>query len=81
MHGSTALQLVNGMAGALIVQDPPGEGFEVNEDLLWIVQEVIGEKASNVYNCTRSSETFTVNGEENPSTFFDGVGTVSNGTG
>ncbi|NET28500.1 multicopper oxidase family protein [Okeania sp. SIO1I7] len=65
MHGSTAIQVIDGMAGALIIEDPPADKIEVDQDLLWIIQEIIGNNDGQVY-CTKTSEEFTVNGQSQP---------------
>lgn len=66
MHGSTAIQLVDGMAGALIIEDPPADQIDVDQDLLWIIQEIIGDDDEDVYRCVTTSQEFTVNGESKP---------------
>lgn len=68
-HGSTALQLVDGMAGALIIEDPPADAIEVNEDLVWVVQEILGDNAADVYQCNGLKvkvPNFSVNGAIQP---------------
>jgi len=49
VHGSTAIQLVNGLAGALIVEEPEDQKIHVDKELIWILQEIVGENASQVY--------------------------------
>lgn len=70
-HGSTAIQLVNGMAGALIVDDPPGKELAQRpaKDLVFIIQEIIGKQDTDVYTCTsqtRPEFRFLINGRYNP---------------
>jgi FtsP/CotA-like multicopper oxidase with cupredoxin domain len=81
-HGSTAIQVVDGMVGALIVEEPDDQKIPVDQDLLWIVHEVIksGTEANEtwdtqVYKCNPptasdakpgSPSTFLVNGEHQP---------------
>jgi FtsP/CotA-like multicopper oxidase with cupredoxin domain len=48
VHGSTAIQVVNGLAGALIVEEPEDQRIEVDKELIWIIQEIIGD-AETVY--------------------------------
>jgi FtsP/CotA-like multicopper oxidase with cupredoxin domain len=48
VHGSTAIQVVNGLAGALIVEEPEDQKIAVDQELIWIVQEIIGD-AETVY--------------------------------
>ncbi|NET76323.1 multicopper oxidase family protein [Okeania sp. SIO1F9] len=66
MHGSTAIQLIDGMAGALIIEDPPADQIDVDQDLLWIIQEIIGNDDEDVYRCVTTSQEFTVNGQSQP---------------
>lgn len=48
-HGSTAIQLVNGLAGALIIEDPPSVGpVERGRDVVMVMQEIIGEQAAEI---------------------------------
>jgi len=54
------------MAGALIIEENPGDKIDVDEDLLWIIQEVIGNDDNDVYKCVNTSQEFTVNGESMP---------------
>ena len=42
-HGSTALHIVDGMAGALIVEEEGDAVIPVDEDLVWLLQEIIGD--------------------------------------
>ncbi len=48
VHGSTAIQVVNGLAGALIVEEPDDQKIRVDQELIWIIQEIIGN-AQTVY--------------------------------
>jgi FtsP/CotA-like multicopper oxidase with cupredoxin domain len=69
-HGSTAIQLVNGMAGALIVKDLPGqEPMAGIKDVVFVIHETVGNAAVDVYQCqngcgTKSS--YLVNGLYKP---------------
>ncbi len=65
-HGSTAVQMVNGLHGALIVEDPAAQQIAVDEEKTWIVQEIIGEAAEGVYSCQPPRVPFTVNGVHQP---------------
>jgi FtsP/CotA-like multicopper oxidase with cupredoxin domain len=42
VHGSTALQVVSGLAGALIVEEPEDQKIRVDQELIWILQEILG---------------------------------------
>jgi FtsP/CotA-like multicopper oxidase with cupredoxin domain len=67
-HGSTAIQLVNGMAGALIVEDPPDKPLVPKPfaDIVMIIQEIVA-KAEDVYSCQNPpSVLFYVNGRYRP---------------
>ena len=49
-HGSTAIQVSNGMVGAIIVKDKPQDKIvEDSEDKVWILQEVVGTNDVDVY--------------------------------
>ncbi|MDY7032809.1 MAG: hypothetical protein SVY10_12990, partial [Thermodesulfobacteriota bacterium] len=48
MHGSTSVQVVNGLAGALIVEEPEEQKIEVDAELIWVIQEVLDE-AESIY--------------------------------
>ena len=48
LHGSVALQVVNGLAGALIVEEPEDQEIRVDQELIWIIQEIIAD-AETVY--------------------------------
>lgn len=70
-HGSTALQLVNGMAGALIVKDPPGtEPLPGIKDLIFLIHETVGnDRADDVYQCGNGcgvKSSYLVNGQYQP---------------
>ena len=70
MHGSTALQLANGLCGALIVEDPPNQQIlpVAHKDYVFLIQEIIpGGNAQTIYTqAGASSSTFFVNGQNNP---------------
>ncbi|NEQ07195.1 MAG: multicopper oxidase domain-containing protein [Moorea sp. SIO4E2] len=79
-HGSTALQLADGMVGALIIEEQGDAVIDVDRDLVMIAQEVITEDAivkpdpdlppvpgdQMIYNCSPASYKFTINGYLNP---------------
>ena len=72
-HGSTAIQVVNGMSGAIIVEEPPDQRIPVDSEQIWILQEIIGnqdDKASRIYTCITGGDDalvrFTVNGVDTP---------------
>lgn len=48
VHGSTSVQVVNGLAGALIVEEPEEQKIEVDAELIWVIQEVLDE-AESIY--------------------------------
>ena len=53
-HGSAALQVGSGLAGALIVEEEPGHELTAAEDdLVWVIHEALGEGAPAIY--TRNS--------------------------
>ena len=67
-HGSTAIHVSNGMAGAIIVKEPPEDRIvDETRDKVWIMQEVLGEKDSDIYckPTTQESE-FLINGQYQP---------------
>jgi len=67
-HGSTAIQVSNGMAGAIIVKEPPEDRIvDETRDKVWIMQEVLGEEDSDIYckPTTQESE-FLINGQYQP---------------
>mgnify|MGYP001086728292 CR=1 FL=1 len=67
-HGSTAIHVSNGMAGAIIVKEPPYDRIvDETRDKVWIVQEVLGEEDSDIYckPTTQESE-FLINGQYQP---------------
>jgi FtsP/CotA-like multicopper oxidase with cupredoxin domain len=68
-HGSTAIQVVNGMAGALIVEEPPEQKIPVDSERIWLLQEIVGnqnDSASKIYTCGPPTPRFTVNGVDTP---------------
>jgi FtsP/CotA-like multicopper oxidase with cupredoxin domain len=79
-HGSTALHVVDGMSGALIVEEEGNAVIPVDQDLVWIAQEVLSVNPvvqpdpdlpplpgdQMVYNCSPSSDQFTINGVYQP---------------
>ncbi len=60
VHGSTALQVMNGLAGALIIEEPPDQKIQVDSESIWVIQEVL-EDAADVYPPGRPNSTFMVN--------------------
>jgi FtsP/CotA-like multicopper oxidase with cupredoxin domain len=63
VHGSTGLQTMNGMAGALIVEEPEDERLvPETSDLIWLVQELLGTGAEKLYSCEHPHAPYTVNG-------------------
>ena len=68
-HGSTAIQTVNGMVGAIIVEEPPDQKIPVDSEQIWILQEIVGTQNSQdsaVYTCHPPTVRFTVNGVDTP---------------
>ncbi|MEA5470912.1 multicopper oxidase family protein [Spirulina sp. 06S082] len=49
-HGSTALHIVDGMAGAFIIEEEGNAKIHVDRDVVWLIQELLGsvEKAVSV---------------------------------
>ena len=67
VHGSTGLQTMNGMAGALIVEEPDSEKLVPEQsDLIWLVQELVGAGAEKLYTCNHPHAPYTVNGKFQP---------------
>jgi FtsP/CotA-like multicopper oxidase with cupredoxin domain len=67
VHGSTGLQTMNGMAGALIIEDPDDEKLVPESgDLVWLVQELLGAGAEKLYSCEHPHAPYTVNGKFQP---------------
>ena len=58
IHGATAIQVVNGLAGALIVEEPDDQKIEVDDEKILIIQEIIGSTETtddtNIYGNIRS---------------------------
>jgi FtsP/CotA-like multicopper oxidase with cupredoxin domain len=81
IHGSTALHVVDGMAGALIIEEEGDAVIPVDQDLVLLAQEVTTEDLvvqpdpdlaqvpgdQMVYNCSPATYRFTINGHLNPS--------------
>lgn len=68
-HGSTAIQVINGMVGAIIVQEPPDQRIQVDSEMIWIMQEIVGtqnDADSKIYTCEPPQVRFTVNGVDTP---------------
>jgi FtsP/CotA-like multicopper oxidase with cupredoxin domain len=66
-HGSTAAQVMNGLAGALIIEEPKGQQIVPEaKDLVWMLQEVTGKEAEKVYTCDHPRLSVTVNGKFQP---------------
>ncbi|NES21753.1 MAG: multicopper oxidase domain-containing protein [Symploca sp. SIO3E6] len=53
-HGSTALQVSNGMVGTILIREPNEELNMVaaTEDKVWVLQEIVGGKDGDVYAST-----------------------------
>ena len=67
VHGSTGLQTMNGMSGALIVEEPDDEKLvPETSDLIWLVQELAGTGAEQLYSCDHPHTPYTVNGKFQP---------------
>jgi FtsP/CotA-like multicopper oxidase with cupredoxin domain len=67
VHGSTGLQTMNGMSGALIVEEPEDERLVPEAgDLVWLVQELMGAGAERLYSCDHPHAPYTVNGRFQP---------------
>jgi len=45
IHGATAIQVVNGLAGAIIVEEPDDQIIPVDDEKILIMQEIIGTQA------------------------------------
>ncbi len=63
-HGATALQLLNGLCGALILEEDDDEKIlkDGQVDRVWIMQEVMQGPASSVYTCFPPDTSFIING-------------------
>jgi FtsP/CotA-like multicopper oxidase with cupredoxin domain len=67
VHGSTGLQVMNGMSGALIIEEPEEENLvSENSDLIWLAQELMGTGAERLYSCEHPHAPYTVNGKFQP---------------
>jgi FtsP/CotA-like multicopper oxidase with cupredoxin domain len=67
VHGSTGLQVMNGMAGALIIEEPEGEEIARGaRDVVWMIQEIVGKEAEKLYTCRHPTNLHTVNGRVKP---------------
>lgn len=67
VHGSTALQVMNGMAGALIIEEPEAQQLVPEaRDMVWVIQEIVGQAAEKVYTCDHPHVAYTVNGRFQP---------------
>ena len=67
VHGSTGLQTMNGMAGALIVDESEEERIvPESSDVIWLVQELVGREAESLYSCDHPHAPYTVNGKFQP---------------
>jgi FtsP/CotA-like multicopper oxidase with cupredoxin domain len=68
VHGSTGLQVMNGLAGALIIQEPDTERpVPESSDRVWLIQEIMGKDAEKLYTCNHPHASYTVNGKFQPS--------------
>lgn len=67
VHGSTALQVMNGLVGALIIDEPEEQQIIPEaKDLVWVVQEILGKDAEKLYTCNHPHAPYTVNGRFQP---------------
>ncbi|HEY0547105.1 MAG TPA: multicopper oxidase domain-containing protein [Pyrinomonadaceae bacterium] len=67
VHGSTGLQVMNGMAGALIVEDAKERQLAPEAaDRVWMIQEILGKEAEKLYACEHAEAAYTVNGKFQP---------------
>lgn len=67
VHGSTALQVMNGLAGALIIEEPEEQRLVPEaRDVVWMIQEIVGQAAEKVYTCDHPHVAYTVNGRFQP---------------
>ncbi|MCM3870655.1 MAG: multicopper oxidase family protein [Pyrinomonadaceae bacterium] len=67
VHGSTGVQSMNGMAGALIIEDPDKEKLvPESRDVVWMIQELMGKGAEKLYSCDHPHAPYTVNGKFQP---------------
>lgn len=67
VHGSTGLQVMNGMAGALIIEDTKERQLAPEAaDRVWMIQEILGKQAVELYNCEHAEAAYTVNGKFQP---------------
>jgi FtsP/CotA-like multicopper oxidase with cupredoxin domain len=66
-HGSVALQVANGLVGALIVEEEPGyEIVRDARDLVWVIHELAGENAAAIYTRNPPLSKFYINGASQP---------------
>ncbi len=66
-HGAAAFQMAGGMAGALIVEEPPGAEIAPGaKDLVWVVHELLGDDAAKLYTRNPPPQRFYVNGADQP---------------
>jgi FtsP/CotA-like multicopper oxidase with cupredoxin domain len=69
-HGSTGIQVSNGMAGVIIVKEPPGDeipGTEDAQDIIWLMQEVVTD-SDDIYGTSKNTSDgeFLINGALRP---------------
>ena len=58
---------MNGLAGALIIEEPAEQRLVPEEkDLVWMVQEILGKDAEKLYSCDHPHASYTVNGKFQP---------------
>ncbi|HEX8137922.1 MAG TPA: multicopper oxidase domain-containing protein [Pyrinomonadaceae bacterium] len=68
-HGSAALQLANGLCGALIVEEPDDQKILKvgHKDYVWLIQEVLqNADAQLIYTTPAPASNFLVNGQLSP---------------
>lgn len=67
VHGSTALQVMNGVAGALIIEETKEQRVVPEaKDIIWMIQEIVGQEAEKVYTHDHPQVSYTVNGKFKP---------------
>lgn len=68
-HGAAAIQIAQGLAGVLIVQDPPTQPVLpfAHADYVWLMQEILtGKDAQLIYTRNAQASEFYINGQFQP---------------
>jgi len=68
-HGAAAIQIAQGLAGVLIVQDPPTQPIlpYAYADYVWLMQEILaGQDAQYIYTKNARQSQFYINGQFQP---------------